>query len=191
MTLHTLHEELLAFFKALSDANRLRIVGLLAQESCTVEELATLLALRPSTVSHHLSRLAEVGLVSARAESHYHFYSLETGALEAMAQRLLSEETLPAVAADVDLDAYDRQVVANFTLPDGRLKALPARRRKFQAILHYVAPSFEPGVRYSEKQINEILGQYHEDTAALRRGLIDNEIMEREATGDAYWLKED
>ncbi|MGD8807913.1 MAG: metalloregulator ArsR/SmtB family transcription factor, partial [Chloroflexota bacterium] len=63
--------ELLAFFKALSDANRLKIVGLLAQSDYSVEELAAILALRPSTVSHHLARLTEVGLVSARAESYY------------------------------------------------------------------------------------------------------------------------
>ncbi len=63
--------ELVAFFKALADANRLKIVGLLARQPYSVEELAALLDLKPSTVSHHLSRLAEVGLVSARAESYY------------------------------------------------------------------------------------------------------------------------
>ena len=99
--------ELLAFFKALSDANRLKILGLLAQESYSVEELAELLALRPSTVSHHLARLAEVGLVTARPVSYYNVYSLETGALEAMARRLLSEDALPAMAENINLDAKE------------------------------------------------------------------------------------
>jgi len=68
--------ELLSFFKALSDANRLKIVGLLARESLSVEQIAEMLSLRPSTVSHHLSILGEAGLVSARAESYYNIYQL-------------------------------------------------------------------------------------------------------------------
>jgi DNA-binding transcriptional ArsR family regulator len=59
----TLTEELLTFFKALADAQRLKIVGLLAQEAHTVEQLAALLNISPSTTSHHLSKLAKAGLV--------------------------------------------------------------------------------------------------------------------------------
>ena len=57
-------EELVTFFKALADKNRLKIVGLLAEKSYSVEELATLLGLKPPTVSHHLAKLVDVGLVS-------------------------------------------------------------------------------------------------------------------------------
>lgn len=181
-------DELLSFFKALSDANRLKIVGLLAQGNYSVEELAAMLDLRPPTVSHHLSRLSEVGLVSAKAESYYNVYRLETNYLEQMAQRLLAEETLPAVAEGVDLDAYDRQVVENYALPDGRLRQIPTKRKKFEAILRYVAQAFEPGKRYTEKEVNEILGQFNEDTAVLRRGLVDYQLMDREPDGMAYWL---
>jgi predicted transcriptional regulator len=181
-------DELLAFFKALSDANRLKIVGLLAQKTYSVEELAAILDLRPSTVSHHLSRLSQVGLVSAKAESYYNLYSLETDALQGMAQRLLAQDTMPAVTADVDLDAYDRQVVKNYMSADGTLKAIPLKQRKFEAILRYVVQAFEPGEKYSEKQVNEILSQYNEDTAVLRRGLVDRQIMARQADGAVYWL---
>jgi len=181
-------EALLAFFKALSDATRLKIVGLLAQREYTVEELAAILELRSSTVSHHLSRLSDAGLVSARAESYYNIYRLETNVLEQMARRLLAEETLPAVTADMDLNAYDRQVVKNYSLPDGRLKQIPTKQKKFEAILRYVAPAFEPGQHYSEKQVNEILGQFNDDTAVLRRGLIDYQMMGRENDGAVYWL---
>jgi predicted transcriptional regulator len=183
-------QELLEFFKALSDANRLKIVGLLAQSEYSVEEMAAMLNLRSPTVSHHLSRLAAVGLVSARTESYYHLYRLETEALEIMARRLLAEETLPAVAADIDLDAYDRRVIENYSFPDGRLKQIPTKRRKFEAILRYVVDAFEADKQYTEKEINQILGEYHEDTAVLRRGLIDYQMMDREADGGLYWLIE-
>ena len=186
----TQFNELLAFFKALSDANRLKIVGLLAQSDYSGEELAAILELRPSTVSHHLARLAEVGLVSVQAQSYYNIYRLETDALQAMAQRLLADETLPEVTAGVDLDAYDRKVAENYSGPDGRLTSIPSKRKKFESILRYVASAFEPGRRYTEKEVNEILGQFHEDTAILRRGLVDDKVMSREPDGALYWLTE-
>ena len=57
-------EELLSFFKALGNEKRLKIVGLLAQKSLCVEELAAILDLSAATVSHHLRKLVEAGLVS-------------------------------------------------------------------------------------------------------------------------------
>ena len=180
--------ELLEFFKALADANRLKIIGLLAQNDLTVEEMAAILDVRPSTVSHHLSTLARAGLVSARAERYYNIYSLNVDHLNSMSKRLLSEETLKAQVEDVDLNAYDRQVVENFTGRDGRLKALPSQYKKLMAVLRYVVQAFEPGQRYSEKQVNEILARYHEDTAQLRRDLVDSGLMRREGGGGAYWL---
>lgn len=185
-----INQELLLFFKALADANRLKIVGLLAKAPYTVEELAEILQLSPSTVSHHLSRLSKAGLVQARAESYYNIYSLETDNLEAMARRLLSEETLPRVAEDIDLDAYDRKVVSNYIQADGNLKTIPSQRKKLEAVLRYVVEAFEPGVRYTERETNEILSQFHEDTATLRRELVGAKLMERERGGGKYWRAE-
>ena len=59
---------LLAFFKAMANESRLKIVGLLAQRERSVQELAELLALKEPTVSHHLAVLKDLGLVSVRAE---------------------------------------------------------------------------------------------------------------------------
>jgi DNA-binding HxlR family transcriptional regulator len=178
-------ERLLAFFKALADANRLKIVGLLAQKPYSVEQLAAMLHLRPSTVSHHLARLSESGLVSGRAESYYNVYELETETLRSIAQSLLSSEALPAVAANVDMDAYNRKVLADFLLPDGRLKSIPAQRKKLEAVLRHIAGAFQSGQRYTEKQINDLLSRFHEDTATLRRELIGYRILAR--AGGEYW----
>lgn len=182
------HEKLLEFFKALADANRLRIVGLLANNELTVEQMAEILNLRPSTVSHHLTRLSEAGLVSARAESYYNIYSLETASLERMAETLLARENLSAAAAGVNMDAFDSKVVRDFSLPDGRLKSIPSQQKKLDVILRHVAASFEPGRQYTEKEVNEILSRYHQDTAMLRRGLVDFKYMVREVGGARYWL---
>jgi predicted transcriptional regulator len=181
-------EALLAFFKALSDANRLKIIALLADKPLSVERLAEMLRISSSTVSHHLSKLAAVGLVSARAEGYYSIYRLETKALSEMSRRLLAKDTLPAVAADVDADAYDRKVLSAYLAPDGSLRAFPAQHKKEEAILRHVVRMFEPGRRYSEKQVNRILSRFHDDTARLRRNLVDFGFMGRQGGGGDYWV---
>ncbi len=180
-------EELVTFFKALSDPNRLKIVGLLAQRAYSVEELAALLDLKASTVSHHLSRLLKAGLVSARAESYYNVYQLEKDALESKSRSLFSNDDLHAAVAGVDLDAYDQKIIADYTRKDGRLKTIPAQRKKLEAVLRYVVKAFKADKRYTEKQVNEILGGYHEDVATLRRELVGFGLMKREGGGGDYW----
>ncbi|NWF64923.1 MAG: metalloregulator ArsR/SmtB family transcription factor [Chloroflexi bacterium] len=183
-------EELVAFFKVLSDANRLKIIGLLAQQPCSVEELAALLGLKASTVSHHLSKLAKVGLVSARTESYYNVYQLDRHVLEEKSRSLFSQEKMTASIADIDAGAYDRKVIKDYTRNDGSLKTLPAQRKKLDAILRYVVKAFKPGKRYSEKQVNQILSGFHEDTATLRRELVGTKLMLREGGGGEYWREE-
>jgi len=183
------NDAMVLFFKALADANRLKILGLLAGRTYSGEELAALLDLKPSTVSHHLSKLAEAGLVSARAQGYYSVYQLETAALEKV-RMLFPSQDLAAAAAEVDADAYDRKIIADYTRPDGGLKTIPAQRKKLEAILRYVVQDFEPGRRYSEKDVNTILARFHEDTASLRRELVGYGLMQREGGGGDYWRVE-
>ena len=180
-------EELVTFFKALADSNRLKIVGLLADKSYSVEELAELLKLKPSTVSHHLARLSEAGLVKARSESYYNVYQLDQTVLEEKRRTMFSQSELSSVAAEVDVDAYDKKVIRDFTRKDGSLKTLPSQRKKLEAILRYIVKAFEPEKRYSEKQVNELLKRYHDDTATLRRELVGFGLMQREGGGGEYW----
>lgn len=181
------NEELVTFFKALADSNRLKIVGLLAEKSYSVEELAELLKLKPSTVSHHLSRLADAGLVRARSESYYNVYQLDQSVLQEKARTMFTQGELSSVASEVDADAYDKKVIKDYTRRDGSLKTLPSQRKKLEAILRYVVQAFDLGKRYSEKQVNEILSGYYDDTATLRRELVGFRLMQREGGGGEYW----
>jgi len=183
-------EELVTFFKALADSNRLKIVGLLAEKPYSVEELAALLKLKPPTVSHHLAKLLEAGLVKSRAESYYSVYLLDQAVLESKARSMFSQKELSSVASEVDADAYDKKVIKDYSRRDGSLKTLPSQRKKLEAILRYVVKSFEVGKRYSEKQVNETLARYHNDTATLRRELVGFGLMQREGGGGDYWRVE-
>jgi len=179
--------ELLDFFKALADENRLKIVGLLAQKPSSVEGLAAVLGLSQSTTSHHLSRLANSGLVSARADGHYYIYSLNTEALKELSQRLLNDENLAGLSQDTSGDVFEHKVMKAFVDPEGRITAFPAQEKKQLVLLRYVLNAFEPGRRYTEKEVNEILSRYNEDTASLRRELVEYKMMAREGGGGLYW----
>jgi predicted transcriptional regulator len=183
-------DALLAFFRALADPSRLKIVGLLAQQPFPVEQLSAMVGLGESTISHHLSKLAEAGLVSARPFGHYSVYSLETETLSEMARRLLKTERLPELAQGIDRDVFDRKVLAAFVGPDGRFIAFPSQEKKYLVLLRHVLRDFQPGVRYPEKKVNEILGRYSDDTARLRRSLVEYGLMDRQGGGRDYWMKE-
>lgn len=179
--------DLVEFFKVLGEPNRLRIVGLLAQRAYTVEQLAVTLGVGASTVSHHLARLARAGLVTARSESYYNLYSLKADALSGMAKELLAQTQPARPASEQGLSDFDRKVLAAFTTSDGRIKAFPMQERKFRVLLRHVLPAFSHGVRYTEKRVNEILSKYNDDTARLRRWLVDFGYMAREGGGGKYW----
>jgi hypothetical protein len=175
----------------LADANRLKIIGLLARHPHTVEQLAEILELGASTTSHHLAKLNRAGLVSARPEGHYYLYQLELDVLQNMSRRLLSEGDIKELSADANLDVYGKKVLANFTDKEGRITAFPAQERKFLVIIRYVMKAFEPGERYPEKKVNDILSFYNEDTALLRRSLVSYGFMKREGGGGEYWINEE
>lgn len=178
-------DDLVQFFKVLGEPNRLKIVGFLAEKPRTVEQLGALLHVGVSTVSHHLSRLADAGLVTARAESYYSVYRLKTDVLTTMAKSLLQQAERPKTPSE--LDVYDRKVLGVFTTPEGRIKSFPVQEKKFLVLVRHVLKAFEPGVRYTEKRVNQILSNFNEDTARLRRALVDHKFMAREGGGGKYW----
>ncbi len=178
---------LVAFFKALADPNRLKIVGLLAQQPYTVEQLAALLDVGSPTVSHHLRKLAKVGLVEAKAEGYYSVYSLRIDKLQEQAKLLLGENGLGDLAESVDLSAFDHKVLGTFTDETGAITAFPVQQKKYLVLLRHVLSAFEPGVRYPEREVNERLRRFSADTARLRRSLVEHGLMAREGGGGAYW----
>jgi predicted transcriptional regulator len=180
-------QELLEFFKALSDANRLKIIGILAKQPRNVEQLAEDLGLGVSTVSHHLQYLSHVGLVEARTQGHYYIYSLKTETLREMAQHLLTQDNLPKLSEEVEGDAFERKVMASFVDAEGCITSIPAQEKKFLVLLRYVLKAFEPGKHYTEKQVNETLLRFNKDTAILRRSLVDFGMMVRQGGGGEYW----
>lgn len=182
-----MEEPILDFFKTFTDIQRLKMAALLVDEALTGKEIAARLGLRESDVPRQLAMLERLGLL-ARSEDRYR---LDTKAMERLSRSVLAGlRTAPeARSDDENADDFERQVVKNFLLPDGRIREIPSQAKKRVALLKHVVQAFEPGVRYSEKQVNEILARYHSDFAMLRRYLYDDELLQREANGAAYWRR--
>ena len=180
-------ETLVRFFKVLAEPNRLRIVGLLAERPRAVDEIAAALRVGKSTASHHLAKLEEASLVSARAQGYYSIYSLLPETLTSMAKSLLQHEELPRLAGKRGGDVFEQKVLSTFLTREGRIKSFPAQEKKYLVLLRHVLEEFRVGVKYSEKQVNLILKKYNEDSARLRRSLVDHGFMAREGGGGKYW----
>ena len=176
-------QTLLIYLKTLADQTRLRILGLLAAERRSVEELAALLDLKPSTVSWHLARLKEIGLVEMRAQGNTHIYRMNGKGLGRI-NSLLAAPERAVMLGDVEADAWERKVLRDF-LADGRLREIPAYLKKRRIILRWLATQFEVERVYPEHEVNEIIQRYHPDTATLRRELIGEKLMAREH--GMYW----
>jgi DNA-binding MarR family transcriptional regulator len=177
--------QLLEALRALADASRLRLVGLLAGRPMAVEELAAASGLSAGTVVHHLKRLEAAGLVEATPRRPYVEYSLRVDRLAAVSKQLASLERADEAGAELagpdgePLPAYDAKVLRAF-VRDGRLVSIPAQDRKRQAVLRYLAAHcFAEDRPYPEREVNERLAAYHEDVAALRRFMVGAGLMTR------------
>jgi DNA-binding transcriptional ArsR family regulator len=182
--------ELLSALKALSDASRLRIVGLLAGgRRLSVEELAAALALTPGTVVHHMKRLRDSGLVVAHPRHPYVEYELRLPRLASIGADLdrigREAETTGVELPGPDCrprPAFEAKVLRAFIGSDGRLERIPAQEKKRLVVMRYVAETvFKLGRAYPEKEVNMALALLHPDVASLRRFLVDLGFMRRDA----------
>lgn len=166
-----------AMFKALGHPVRLLILNLVKMRPRHTEELSAILLLKPATVSFHLSQLHEAGLLESRKDQYYQMYSLANGLLH----RPLSDIVFvaqPELSAKVEEDAFRKKVLETF-FRKGRLTHIPAQRSKQQIVLGRLAQEFEPDRDYTEREVNRILVEFHDDVAALRRGLVSEGLMTR------------
>ena len=177
-------EALLGFFKAMAHESRLRIVGLLAQRERSVQELAVALDLKEPTVSHHLAILKAQGLVTARAEGTTRWHSLDREALEGLTRRIL-QPARAKVTPPRGADAAEDKVLQGFVDADGKLKQLPASRKKRGVVLRWLMRGFSTGRHYSEAEVNAAIQERHWDSATLRRELVGHRMLARK--NRVYW----
>ena len=191
------YEDLLQLLKAVADENRLQMVRLMSERAYTVSEMASMFDLTEPTVSHHVSRLHEAGLLRLRMEGNQRFYSINEKRLATFKAFVNGIEKLPTKSEKtkpdtawieaLDWNEADKKVLRDYT-ENGHLTQIPVKTAKVLVVLRWLATKFQPGTHYTEKQVNTILKEAHEDFATLRRSLVDYGYMRRERGGGDYWL---
>lgn len=176
--------EVVTLFKCLADKSRLQILQSLAMEDMYVERLSERLGLTPPTISFHLKKLSEAGLVHTYRTQYYAMYALNREVLES---RMLDLIQLPSPEADAQAqreEAYRQKVLAAF-FEYGKLKSIPAQKKKERIVLEEIVKAFEPGRQYAEREVNILLADYFDDFCTLRRDMIGEGLLARE--NGVYW----
>jgi hypothetical protein len=174
--------EMLAFVKAMSSAERLRVVGVLARGRATQAEIAEQLHVPVRDVFNHLAFLVNVGVI--REEDG--FYELDEKAIETLARGQF-EGKRPIYEAQEEKQEDVRKVLKAYLNADGTIKQIPQEGKKLLIILNYVIDAFAFDATYTEKEVNTILRRFHVDTASLRRAFVDHGFLARESDGTKYW----
>lgn len=174
-------EDAIKLFKCLSDMSRLRIVQSLNQGDMYTELLAERLDLTPSTVSFHMKKLEEAGLILSRKEQYYTVYSLNRKALDKTLYEIAVSEPEQTDEQQKREEAYRRKVISAF-FEYGRLRSIPVQRKKKLICYEQIAALFEIGKVYEEKEVNEIISPIHEDYCTIRRDMISEGIFRRDGS---------
>ena len=176
---------MLDFIKAMSDADRLRIVGVLVQHSATITQIASELDMPFRDTFNHLAYLEFVGTVRKVDDR----YVLDSKASAALSRDQFGGERQTYVPAP-NLDEKSRRVLKTCLNADGSIKRLPSSLGKpaqFRIVLEYLIQAFTPDTIYTEREVNEVIRRFNQDTAGLRRDLVDAGLLARESDGSRYW----
>ncbi|HHD2753674.1 TPA: DUF2087 domain-containing protein [Clostridium perfringens] len=111
---------------------------------------------------------------------------------------ILEKETLfdahkTATTLDDRYNITDKEIketIKNYMDESGALKTFPSKEKKKIIILSQIVKHFSKGKKYSEKEINRILGRIYGDYATIRRALIEYGFVERSNDCSSYWIKE-
>jgi hypothetical protein len=163
----------------LADDHRRAVVAALVLGASTVADVVQVTGLSGRSAATALARLVDGELV-VRGDDGGHVLLGEAFRRAAIAAA--PERPPPDPTGDVPEDAA--RVLRTF-FRGGRLVSIPTQQSKLLIVLDRLAQEFELGHRYPERDVNRILRPFHVDVAALRRHLVDQELLSREA--GEYW----
>lgn len=175
-------EKIVAYHKALADPTRLRMLLLLSEGELHGQALAERLNLSQPTVTHHAAKLRGAALIQERREKNTVYFTLNPYFIREYAQAsvdFIFKRKEQSDMSDVN-ESLKASIMRNFFSKDGRLRQIPAQYKKKLVVLEYLVEHLEFGRKYSEKEINAFIQNYHEDFATLRREFIMHQFMYRE-----------
>lgn len=168
----------LDIFKCLSDSSRLKIINSLMIEPMYVELLAERVGLSTSTVSFHLKKLEDANIVSSKKEQYYTIYTLNEEILSMNLKDLIVDSRKEEEILNEREEKYKKKIIDSFFKYD-KLIEIPVQKKKRQIVLEKIVEAFEKDREYTEKEINLIIADFHDDFCTIRRDLIGFGLMER------------
>lgn len=168
----------LEIFKCLSDNSRLRIINDLMIEPMYVELLSERLGLSTSTISFHLKKLMDANIVSSKKEQYYTIYRLNEDIFKVNLEDLIKDTKNEEEILNQREEKYRESVIKSFFKYD-KLKNIPVQKKKKQIVLEKIVEAFEWDRTYTEKEVNLLIADFHDDFCTIRRDLIGFNLMER------------
>ncbi|MBD0379829.1 DUF2087 domain-containing protein [Paenibacillus sedimenti] len=178
-------DKIVSYHKALADPTRVKMLILLADGELNGQVLAEKLGVTPATITHHAAKLREASLINERRDKNTIYFSLYDYFIRNSAQATLDliyknkGGTVPMILNDKDKSLKD-SVIKNFFTAEGDLKHIPSQLKKKLIVLNYLVSKLEKGRKYTEKELNAFIQQYHPDFATIRREFIMHQFMFRE-----------
>ena len=126
-----------------------------------------------------LKKLMDAGAVSSRREQYYTMYSINKEVFQCRILDILGEKSSDAQRQQ-EREARYRQRVLDSFFEYGRLKSIPAQRKKERICLEEIAKELELGRPYPDRELNQVLLRFHQDYCTLRRDMISEGILRRE-----------
>ena len=180
----TMDHDVIETMKALADPNRLRVAGACGAGPRTVAGLAGDLHLPEPAIRRHLDRLARAGLVEPVPDG---TFVLRAQAIHALGRQLAAlEPSEPSGPAWIRPDGSpvppsEAKVIRDF-FRDDRLTTIPSQEKKRLVVIRYLRDRcFTEDRPYPEKEVNQRLALFHPDVATLRRAMVDEGLLLREA----------
>jgi hypothetical protein len=154
----------------LGDETRLRIVSAIALGARTLDDVVQTSGVAADDVRGALPRLIAAGVVANRDGFHVDLVPFRDAARDRPAR----VRELPGATAE------QARVLRNF-VENGRIRTIPVRESQRRVVLEYLASRFDEGMDYTEREVNDILGEFNDDFASLRRYLVDEKLLTRRA----------
>ena len=172
-------QQAIQLFKCLADKSGIQILKSLLQEEMYVERLAERIGVTPATVSFHLKKLEDVGAVKSRKDQYYSMFSINNEIFNISILDILKEESEDEKLQKERELQYRKKVIDSF-FAYGKLKSIPSQRKKERIVLEEIAKSFEAEREYTEREINIMIADFHDDFCTIRRDMISEGILQRE-----------
>ncbi|PFP29958.1 ArsR family transcriptional regulator [Bacillus sp. AFS073361] len=175
-------DKIVSFYKTMGDPTRIRIVAILAKGPLHGQAIAGKLGLSAPTITHHLKKLREVHVVYDRRVKNTIYFYLNESLINQQAKVFteLLEKKGEELDEMVESSLERQKIIENFFTKTGKLKNIPAQRKKKLIVFEHMIQGLKMGEKYEEKQLNEFIKQFHDDYATIRREFIINHYMFRE-----------